>query len=263
MNLDTTKVFLQLLFRDFYVFGKRLKTYGINYLVIYPALAILIFGYVQPGIIGGSSSARVSIILMVGTFALNTLSICYHLLSPFVFDVEGDRFIDYQLTLLPPRLLLFELITFPALFSFIIALPFFPFARLVLPHYFNELNTAWIGLIAMILVSSYFFASYVMLAMCVIKKSMYVRQFWIRCNWPLVILGGFWLPWMMLKKHFPLYSLIALLDPFTYITEGLRSALVGNDQFIAYPICIMTLFLFSIIFNLLSCYFFKQKLDHI
>lgn len=262
-SLETCKTFFQLLHRDFYIFGKRLKTYGINYLIIYPLLAILIFGYIQPGVIFGAGSAKASIILMVGTFALNSVQICFSLISPLIYDIEGDRFIDYQMMLLPPRLLFFELIAFPALFSFIIAMPFFPLARLLLPSYFDALNTSWVGLLIMNLVCSYFFASYVMMVMFFIKRSFNVRYFWIRINWPLVVLGGFWVPWALLNSRFKIYSWLALLDPYTYVTEGLRSALVGNTQFISYPICIASLLIFSIIFNMLGCYYFKRKLDHI
>ena len=99
--------------------------------------------------------------------------------------------------------------------------------------------------------------------MCFIKRSFNVRYFWIRINWPLVVLGGFWVPWALLNSRFKLYSWLALLDPYTYITEGLRSALVGNDPFIAYPICILALIFFSGVFNILALYFFKRKLDHI
>jgi len=262
-SLEICKTFFQLLHRDFYIFGKRLKTYGINYLIIYPLLAILIFGYIQPGVIFGAGSAKASIILMVGTFALNSVQICFSLISPLMYDIEGDRFIDYQMMLLPPRVLFFELIAFPALFSFIIAMPFFPLARLLLPSYFDALNTSWVGLLLMNLVCSYFFASYVLMVMCFIKRSFNVRYFWIRINWPLVVLGGFWVPWALLNSRFKLYSWLALIDPYTYITEGLRSALVGNDPFIAYPICILALIFFSGVFNILALYFFKRKLDHI
>lgn len=262
-SLQICKTFFQLLRRDFYIFGKRLKTYGLNYLVIYPLLAIFIFGYMQPGVIFGPGSAKASIILMVGTFALNSVQICFSLISPLMYDIEGDRFIDYQIMLLPPRLLFFELIAFPAIFSFIIAMPFFPLARLLLPSYFVTLNTSWFGLLLMNLICSYFFASYVMMVMCFIKRSFNVRYFWIRINWPLVVLGGFWVPWALLNSRFKIYSWIALLDPYTYITEGLRSALVGNNQFIAYPICILALIFFSVVFNILALNFFKRKLDHI
>ncbi len=262
-SLEICKTFFQILRRDFYIFGQRLKTYGINYLIIYPLLAILIFGYIQPGVIFGAESAKASIILMVGTFALNSVQICFSLISPMMYDIEGDRYIDYQMGLLPLRLLFFELIAFPALFSLIIAMPFFPMARVLLPAYFDTLNTCWTGLVLMNLVCSYFFASYVLMVMCFIKKSFNVRYFWIRINWPLVVLGGFWVPWTLLHSRFKLYSWLALLDPYTYITEGLRSTLVGNDQFISYKICLVVLIAFCILFNVIGLYYFKRKLDHI
>ena len=255
--------FLQILRRDFYVFSKRLANYGINNLIIYPLLAIITFGYLQPGIYFGPEHYKTSIVLLIGTFCINLLSVCYTMMMPFVFDLEADRFIDYQIMLLPPRLLLFEMILFPALLASLISLPFFPLAYAVLPNYFTALNTHWLGLLAVIFCAGLFCASYVMMALCMIKKATSIRQFWLRFNWPLVVIGGLWIPWHLLKTQMPLLGYIAIFDPFTYFTEGIRSALIGSDQFIPFGYCIFALLLFFCIFSFVAVYFFKRKLDHI
>ena len=257
------KTFFQLLGRDFFVFSKRIKSYGINYLIIYPVLAIVTFGYIQPGVYFGPGNAKTSIILLVGTFCINMLSFCYTLMSPFVFDLESERFTDYQITLLPPKLLLAELILFPALLAAIISVPFFPLAYAILPTYFNELNTNWPGLLLVVISAALYCSSYIMMALCMTKKATNIRQFWLRFNWPLVVIGGLWIPWNLLEIHMPWLAKIALFDPFTYFTEGIRSALIGSPQFIDYKICIVALLISFCIFSVVASYFFKKKMDHV
>jgi len=184
-------------------------------------------------------------------------------MTPFVFDLESDRFIDYQISIVPPRILFIKMLLFPALIAMIISTPFFPLAYALLPGYFAALQINWLGLIGVVIAASFYCASYIMLGLCIIKKANRIRQFWLRFNWPLMVLGGLWIPFYLLKANFPLLGYIALLDPFTYFTEGIRSALIGSDQFIPYQICIFVLLLFFCMFSLLSIYFFKRKLDHI
>ncbi len=257
------RLLIKLLAHEFYIFGKRIQSFGINYLVIYPILAIVTFGYIQPGIYFGPGHTKTSIVLLVGTFAINMISLCYTLMASFVFDLEHDRFVDYQISIVSPRLLFIKMILFPAIIASLISIPYFPLAYIILPSYFETLQSNWFGLIAVVIAASFYAASYIMLGLCVIKKATSIRQFWLRFNWPLAVLGGLWLPWGILSKHYPILGYLALLDPFTYFTEGVRSALIGSDQFISYKICIFALLGFFCMFSVVAMYFFKRKLDHV
>lgn len=261
--LYSFRLLLQLLAHEFYIFGKRIRSFGINYLLIYPVLAIVTFGYIQPGIYFGPGHTKTSIVLLVGTFAINVISLCYTLMASFVFDLEHDRFIDYQISIVPPRLLFIKMILFPAIIASLISLPYFPLAYLILPNYFATLQSNWPALMAVITAASLYASSYIMLGLCIIKKATSIRQFWLRFNWPLVVLGGLWIPWNLLSENYPTLGYLALLDPFTYFTEGVRSALIGSDQFISYKICILAMLGFFCIFSLIALYFFKRKLDHV
>ena len=261
--LYSCRLLMRLLARDFYVFGKRIGNFGINYLLIYPLLAIVTFGYIQPGVYFGPGHTKTSVILLVGTFAINMLSLCYTLMASFVFDLEHDRFIDYQISIVPSRILLIKMILFPALIASLISIPYFPLAYAILPSYFESLQSSWLGLMIVIVAASLYCASYIMMGLCIIKKATSIRQFWLRFNWPFVVLGGLWIPWYLLSKHYPTLGYISLLDPFTYFTEGVRSALIGSDQFISYTICIVALLGFFCMFSIVAIYFFKRKMDHV
>lgn len=262
-SYSTFLVFLQLLRRDVYAFGKRLTNYGINSFFITPFCSIVVFGYLQSSIYFGEHKIQSGIVLIVGSLTFNMILLCYNFLTPFLYDLETERFIDFQLLQIKPRWLLFEMILFPALLSILLSLPFFALAALLLPGYFAHLNTHWLGLSIMIIASSLFASSYMMLSLCLIDKARNIRRFWLRVNWPLVVLGGLWIPWHLLKKFSPTLAYIDLANPILYITEGIRSALIGSDQFISYQICIFALLLFFCIFSVLAGYFFKRKMDHI
>lgn len=257
------KTIKNMIWRDLYVFKKRIKNYGINYLIIIPTLSIITFGYIQPGIYFGPDHGKASVNLLIGMFVMNMLALTFTLLVPFLYDCESDRFIDYQLLLLPPRFVLFELLLFPVILINLISLPFFPLARLVLPSYFAHLQPSWIGLLMLIFCASLFCVSYLMMGLCMLKKTTSIRHFWLRFNWPLVVLGGFWIPWHILKKYSSIMATLTLFDPFTYVTEGIRDCLIGGNTFIPFGICIMALLCFFCIFSLVTTYFFKRKLDHI
>lgn len=262
--LYSFRLLMQLLARDFYTFGrKRLAGFGINYLLIYPILGIVTFGYIQPGVYFGPGHTTTSIILLVGTFGINMLSLCYTLMASFVFDLEHDRFIDYEICIAPAWVLLLKMILFPALIASLICIPYFPFAYILLPSYFEKLECNWFALTFVIIAASLYCASYIMMGLCIIKKATSIRQFWLRFNWPFVVLGGLWIPWHLLSRHYPTLGYLALADPFTYLTEGVRSALIGSDQFISYKICTFALLGFFCMFTLVSVYFFKKKLDHV
>ena len=249
------------MYRDFYILKNRIPTYAINYCIIFPLITIIGFGYIQSGVFFKSPYVPESLILMIGSFVFTITSMCFSFISPFIYDMEGNRFIDYQLTLLPAPFLVVEMIVFAALFAFFTALPFFPLVRSIFPQLFIGLQSSWLALLLILFCMCIFIASYIMLAMCLIKSSFQIRQFFVRVNLPLVILGGSWLPWYIMKQHFPPLAYIVLLNPFTYITEGIRASLFGNNSSIPWYLCLIALIAFSLSFTLASIHFFKRKLD--
>ena len=255
-------VFFQLLRRDIYTFAKRFINYGINFFLISPILIITVFGYIQPTVYF-KSSGSVSITLIVGSLIFNMILLCSNFINPIIFDLETDRFIDYQLLLLPPFFLLLKIILFPAVLASLLSFPFFILSYLVLPGFFEGLVTHWGALTLVLCLSALTAASYIMLAMSIIKTTSGIRKFWLCVNWPLACLGGLWTPWYLVHSKWPFLSFFILANPILYMTEGVRSALTGSNHYIHYSVCIFTLMGFSCIFIVIASFFFKNKVDHI
>lgn len=259
--MRTTRVFLQFLARDWYLFRDRIRTHGLNYILIYPILAILIFAYIQPGVYFGQG--RLDLMLFAGNVALTIFSITNNMITPLLFDLTGPQYINYQLLLLGPRLILLEQLLFTIFYTFIIMLPYFPLTYLLLSFFFTMPPLSWPLLFCMILVITIFCATFNLLAICMMKSPLDVRQFWLRVIWPMLVLGGLWVPWAVINKFSPWLGMLCYLNPFIYATEGLRATILQDHHYFSIPVCILALLLFSIIFLGASFRLFKKKIDHI
>lgn len=259
--LRTTRIFAQFLARDWYLFKDRIQSHGLNYILIYPILAILVFAYIQPGVYFGQG--RLDLMLFAGNVALTIFSITNNMLTPLLFDLSGPKFIDYQLLLLSPRLILLEQVLFTVVYTFVIMLPYFPLTYALLSFFFTIPAISWGMLFIMIFVVTIFCSAFNLLAVCIMESPLDVRQFWLRVIWPLMILGGLWVPWQIIYKFNPWVAMLCYANPFIYATEGLRSILLPNQTYFSIPLCILALCIFSVICIGASFYIFKKKIDHI
>lgn len=263
MNLRTAKIFYYFLCRDFYTFKSRILTHVINNSLIYPVLYSLLFGYIQPNIYFGIHSQMQGSALFIGQILIILLVFANTVNIMVLFDLENTRFTEYQITLLPPRIFLIERIFFASLLTFMIAVPFFPVAKLVLRDSFITSNASWISAYIILYLGSLCCSAYTMFAACLIPSSRKLRTFWMRVNFPLLTFGGLFVPWIASLKLSKILGLVMLFDPLLYITEGLRAAILQNPDYLPVELCIGMLLAFSIFFTLLSWHFFKKKVDHI
>ena len=90
-----------------------------------------------------------------------------------------------------------------------------------------------------------------------------IRHFYRRINFPAIILGGVLVPWRVMLLFSPLLGYLVLLNPLIYVTEGLRSSLIGGNYFLSFWICMPVLLTYAGIFTATSLYFFRRKADTI
>lgn len=256
-------IFWQFLKRDYFVYRQRLATYFINYCLIYPVLFGFGIGYVQTHAYFGAGQAKLGTVVFIGHILIIVVVLANTLNIGLLFDLEQDRFIDYQITLLNPRLVLLERIFFTSLFVFALAIPFFPVAKLVLGNAFDTSNTCWPALFFILYLSSLCCSAYTQLCACVIESSRSLRSFWMRVNFGLITFGGIFIPYYICKQFSSVLAYFTLLDPLLYITEGLRRAILQDPVFLPIWLCALALLVFSALFTVASWHFFKKRIDHI
>ncbi len=261
--LATLRVFWAFLLRDIYVYSKRISFYLSNYLILYPLIFIIAFGYLVPRtLMYQSENADIFMItLLSGNVLLITLKMFSLITSPMLYDFVGNRYIDFEITRLKPKLVLLKTIIFNTCFAFIFLSPFFFICKLILRDNFNIPYVSWPAVLLITFLSCLCLASYVLFAMCVMKGPRQIGSFWIRVNIPLFVLGGFWVPWFTMFQVSKLLGYATLANPFIYVTEGLRRALTGSELYFSIPTCSIALLLFSVAFYFGACHFFNKKMD--
>lgn len=257
------RTFLEFLYRDAYIYSKRMPTLFINNGIIYPIIFAFACCYLQTNIFFGPGQEKIGSIAFIGHVIIIIFVLAFLIASPLIYDIEGARNIDYQITILSPRLILLERILFASLLTFALSIPFFPVAKLLLGSNFTTENCNWPLLYLMLYVSALCSSAYHHFVLCAIKSYRVMRSYWMRTNVLMITLGGIFIPWFIIKKFSPILGKLIFINPLIYITEGLRQSIIGGEEFLPIWICLAALLTFTAIFTLLGFHFFKKKLDHI
>lgn len=261
----TIYIFYQFLRRDIYINVRhKWSTILINHSLIFPILFSISFAYILTNTYFGTGNIRTSTIIFAGNIILPMMITAYKITFDLFFDMQNNRFVNYQITLLHPRLVIFERIIFAWLFTFITTLPFYPIAKICVGNHLDLSNTNWFYVVILLLLGSLICVCYHQLFTCILTRTDQISILWVRINNILIVLGGFWIPLQVMHNYSPIIGTFVYLNPMIYLTDGLRSAILGNDpQFLSFSICAPVLLGFSIASTLLTWHFFKKRVDHI
>lgn len=259
--IDTMRIFLSFVHRDIMRQKKFFLANLINYGFIYPISLGVMSAFLQGNTFFASPSKEMNTILFVGNILLVLMLFSYKQNIELLFDLESRKFIEYQITVLNPFLVLLERILFTGIYGFLLALPFYPMIGLLLSDYVTLEHTSWPKVAALLLLGSLWTSAYHLLAAVVLKSSANISTLWARVNSLIFMLGGFWIPWYVLNQFSPALGYAAYLNPALYMTDGLKGAITANSAFIPFWICISALSGF-IILSIGSCYWrFKRRVD--
>ena len=253
-------VFKNLLKIDLKLFGEIFWDKVID-LFIWVTCTILIMGYVMP-LLGLASDYGV--FQLAGLVASAGLFEVFPSVMNLVSDFEGDRLISYELILPAPSLLIFiKIITNYALSAIILGLCVVPMGKLILWNQFDLTQINIIQFALMLIMSGIFYGVFTLWISSLCKSVSRVGNVWMRFIFPLWFLGGFQFSWNVLYKLAPKLANINLLNPMTYIMEGMRAALLGQTGYISVWFCIAALSVFIMIFSCIAIKRLKKRLDFV
>lgn len=231
-------------------------------LSIWVVLTTIVTAYIMPyfGLAGDFGVFQLgSLIAAAGLFEMgnsNTVEL--------VSDFEGDRMIDFNLTLpIPSWLALVSKAGYYFIIYTILALLMLPIGKLCLWNQFNLASIHYPKLILAIFALSLFYACFALWISSKVPNMNKMGQVWMRFIFPMWFLGGFQFSWMASYKTIPSFAMINLINPMIYITEAARVALLGQEGFINFWLCLLAI----VCFAGLSFYFgitsLKKRLDFI
>lgn len=263
MNSITTnlKIFLQFLRRDIYVQMQHISTYLMNYVVIQPLIWSLVTGYLQANTYFGTHNVTQNTILFSGTIVIPLLMVTFINTMELLFDLTSIRYVEFQITILPPVLIIIERILFSSLLTFAMVVPFYPISKLLLNNYLDTSNANWFQIIILLYFGALCCSAYHLMTACIMKNTSQITSLWKRCNSPMIDFGGMWIPWVVMYRFSPTLGYLAYCNPLIYITDGLKQAMIGGPEFMPVLSCIGILCLFTIVFTTGAWYFFKKRTD--
>lgn len=249
-----------LVLSDLIIFKKAFLDKFID-ITIWVVLTIFVTGYIMP-YFGLSDSFGVfqlgGVIAAIGLFEVYVSAV------DLVVDFEGDRVIDYTLTLpIPSWLAVFSKAAFYFIVYFSLTMAVLPVGKLCL---FNQLDVTQIDffkLILAVIFQSMFYACFVIWAASVIDNMSKLGTVWARFIFPMWFMGGFQFSWMSLYHVLPIVAWIDLINPMIYITESTRAALLGQADYLNFWLCLVAITFFSAICFLLGMWNLKKRLDFI
>lgn len=235
---DNVRIFAALVRRDVYIFSKQIYAFLIDGLMIF-GIRIIVFCYLFP--VMGMPSHFIGPIY-IGSIINLFFNINFAQVVRVVFDLKFNRLIDYQLMLpIDKTWLWMQKIVGIALNVACITVPLIVGSIFVLSAQIPTMQTNIAAFIGIYILSLIFFATFCLAFAFHYSYDWFMINIWPRRLTPMFCFGGVLFPWKAVYAFWPSVGLVFLCNPVTFAAEGFRSTLLGSDQFIAYPICILAL----------------------
>jgi ABC-2 type transport system permease protein len=253
-------VFKELIKSDLLIF-KQVVVNKLIDLTIWVILTTVVTAYIMP-YFGLKNDFGVfqfaGIIAAVGLFEL------YSSIIEFLQDLEGDRVINYHLTLpIPSWVAIISKATYYFVIYFMLTMLMLPIGKLTLWNQLDLTQIFYSKLFLALIFQCLFYASFVILVSSIIKSMTNIGSVWSRFVFPMWFMGGFQFSWFALYNVSPTLAYINLLNPMIYITESTRVAILGQQDYINFWVCLLAIFIFSIVCLIIGIKKLKKRLDFI
>lgn len=253
--------FRGLLLRDIAVLRRQIHIF-LARTVVQPLLLVFVFAYIFPQIsqgVGGAAGApRFTTVLIPGVVALAiVINGVQAVAVNLVGEIGHEREInDRVLAPLPVSVVALEKVLYGALEGLLAGMVVFPLAA-VIPATPLSLDPSWAVLLTVVPLACLASAALGL----ALGTAMQPRSLTFLFNivlLPLTMLGGLFYPWSDLDT-IPWLQTAVLLNPLTYMTEGLRAALVTDVGHLPLVAVYLPLAGFAIGFTALGIRGFRRR----
>jgi len=253
--------FCQLLKADLTVyFRQSFGGHVINNL-IWSSSSMFSFTYILPHL---GLSTEYGSFYAVGCLASSTIFGIFLNVALFASDLAGDKNINQQLLVpMPSYLVLYKNMAFYTIRAAALAIILLPLAIIILGSNFDLSHFSIPKFLIM-----YFLCCLVSSALSIIIQSYVtdlnkIEDIWNRFLFPIWYFGGTQFSWFTLAKFSKTVSYICLTNPFIYVVEGLRVAILGQQNYLPFWICVLVSLASSIILSTIGIMRLRKKLDFV
>jgi ABC-type polysaccharide/polyol phosphate export permease len=254
---DQLIIIKELLMRDFFIF-KKVYLHKMRIALSRIALLIFVAKMFLPSM-GLQNYAP--FILMSSAIGYGFFIAAFNAID-LVDDITDNQAILYELTLPVAQWMIFAKYAIStALQALVISLSIIPCGLLVIGSVQPFAQFSLIKFISIFICASLFYGSFMLIFTSCIRTMLQVENIWLRLIFPMWYLGCFQFPWQTLYKISPTLAYLDLLNPMTFIMEGMRSATLGTTQFLPFWLCCSMILCYATISFLLGISWMKKRLD--
>jgi len=250
----------ELIYADLLIFKQTIIDKWID-LAVWVTISTCVNAYIMPyfGVKADFGMFQwCGVLSAIGIFELYSTSV--DLLS----DFEGDRIINYRLTLpIPSWLALLSKAVYFFIVYMVLSVGMLPVGKLCLWNMFDVTQVHYGKLFLTLMFQNMFCASFSLLSASLIKDMMHLGSIWSRYIFPMWFMGGFCFSWHALHAVFPTIAWIDLINPMIYSTEAMRVSILGQEGYLNFWLCIGALAIFSVISLVWGMHNIKKRLDYV
>ena len=236
-------VFKELVKADLISFRENLLDKIIN-VSIWATTTLGIFAYIMPefGIAKDFGIFQYAgIIASIGLFEM------FPSAAKLINDFESEQTIMYNLTLpIPSWMVVLSKVVFYSINATVMAICIVPLGKLILLGQLNLFQISFFKLSLLIICASIFYASIIIWLAGMVDDISKIGNIWLRIIFPLWFLGGVQFSWSAMKKVAPNLAYLNLLNPMVYITEAARVAVIGQEGYLNFWLCICLNLIFQL-----------------
>lgn len=240
MNTQHLRIFWALLQRDLYVLRLKIPDLLIDSLIVL-LTEILLLGKLYPLL--GLPNAYIAPLFIGGSVTFLLFDLGYSFAMRYVY-YRGYEELSYQLTLpLPKRWVFAEHILAFIIESAIVTTPLIGGGIFVLRDAFEPINGSFLLFSAVYCITLVYFGTYFFASSFWYEKEWFQDNMWPRRLSPLLFFSAAFYAWYDAYALSPLLGKLLLLNPLTYIVEGMRASLLGQEGFLPLMLCVTVIFI--------------------
>lgn len=221
------RIFCQLIRRDLEVFKRDFAGRFLDLLITFVAW-VIIFGYFVP-----QGKGDYGLFIMVGAIAsfgvFNIIGQCGVLIT----DIQTDKTISYLLALpISSRTVFIYRAVSWALQSFCLTVPLYIAGKALFWSQLDLNVVNWVQLAVSIITVNIFYGFFSLWLVGVLHKIVDLNRVYFRFINPLFVFGCYFVSWETTHKISKGLGGAVLADPFTYVMEISRAAVLGQSGYI-------------------------------
>lgn len=228
---------------------------------VWALCTLVIFGYVMQA---SGLPADFGIFQLGGIIATAGLFESYGNIATLIMDFAGEQSISYYLTLpVTPSVVLLSMVCGYACVGTLLSVSMVILGKVIFYSSLDLLSIAWGKLILITILANLFYGLLALAIAAHIGVVSKIGNVWSRFIFPLWFLGGFQFSWAMMYKISVPLSYVLLANPITYVMEGTRACIQGQQGYISWSVCMIVLSLFVIGSWFIAYNRMKKRLDFV